>query len=180
MTLAYSVNRHKYIVIAVLILGLFLTSPALSASKSTTVNVSVTVAPLFEISVVGPDNGHLDFGYIDRDPNGPITLESGEVKVQAKSNLGVPYQITHALVNPLTNGDGISFSDKDLSVAARGINTSGLASSGETVSTDTSTLFRSNPKGKSDTIIAQYKLTVRPSQAAGNYKSKLLYTIVTL
>ena len=56
----------------------------------------------------------------------------------------------------------------------------GIASKSMTVSTSPSTLFRSDSKGKSDTINAIYNLEVNPNQDSGHYSTGLVYTIVTL
>lgn len=151
-----------------------------AASNSVTVKVSVTIPPLFELSVSGPTHGNIEFGVVERDPLYPVTVESQDVVLTAKSNLGRPYEITHALVTPFSNESNDRFAEEDLTVSAENLKTGGTAVQSTRVTTTPSAIYTSDTEGKSETIKANYKLLVRPEQAAGNYQTKLVYTFTTI
>ena len=56
-------------------------------TKSVEISVSATVLPMLELSVSGPAGGNIEFGAIERTPNGAVTLQSKELLVQTKTNL---------------------------------------------------------------------------------------------
>ena len=151
---------------------------ALANSATVTVNVSCTILPLFEMEVSGPANGNIEFGAIQKDPDQNVDASASEVMIRAKSNLGQPYIIKHELITPMSTGDGAVLPDGSMSVNASASN--GTTAKGTAVGTDSEVLYQSGPTGEGDTITAQYTLNVHPDQEAGDYNSKLLYTIVTV
>lgn len=171
----------KYFVLAVA-MGVMALVPleAQAASKSVSVNISVTIPPLFEIDVSGPAGGNIEFGIVNKDANGPVEAASSEVVINTRSNLQQPYQITQKLVSPLSNGQGQTIGPENFSVQSVSSIEDGTASSGTGISTQDSSLFTSDASGKSNTLRTVYRLRVNPEQSAGTYQSKLVYTIVTL
>jgi len=149
-------------------------------SKSVEIKVSATVAPVFEISVEGPAGGNIEFGTIHRDPHQSVTAPSKEVIIKARSNLGQPYEISQKLVGPLVNDSGKSFGEGSITARAVNNRTDGTAYESVPVSTNPTVLFRSNPKGHSDSVTAVYDLEVQPDQDAGFYTTGLVYTITAL
>lgn len=155
-----------------------LSGSAWANSATVSVNVSCTILPLFEMEVSGPANGNIEFGTIQKNPDQSVDVSAPEVTISAKSNLGQPYMITHELIAPLTNDNGAILPDGSMSVQASALN--GSAAQDQAVGTDSGVLYHSDAAGKSDTITARYNLNVHPDQDAGDYQSKLLYTIVTI
>ena len=149
------------------------------AGITATVNVSCTILPLFEMAVTGPNGGNIEFGVIQKDADQNVLVTAPEVVISAKSNTGQPYMITHELITPLANDEGAVLPDGSMSVNASSAS-GGSTAKGAAVGTDTGVLYHSDATGKSDTVTARYDLDVNPDQEAGNYQSKLLYTIVTV
>jgi hypothetical protein len=158
--------------------SLLMCGAAWANSATVTVNVSCTILPLFEMEVTGPAGGHIEFGSIKKDPDQNVSAAAPEVVIRANSNLGQPYMITHELIAPLSSDDGAVLPDGSMSVNATAAN--GSAAKSQAVGTDTEVLYHSDAGGKSDIITARYDLDVHPDQDAGQYRSKLLYTIVTV
>lgn len=168
----------KYLNIAALTaLSLFIAGSALANSTTVSVNVSCTILPLFEMEVVSPVNG-IEFGAIQKNPDANVDVAAPEITIRAKTNMGQPYIIKHELLTPLSNDSGAILPDGSMSVDATSGN--GSAAQGQAVGTDSEILYQSNAGGQSDTVTARYNLNVHPDQDAGQYQSKLLYTIVTV
>lgn len=165
------------LIIPILILGLPLTSHALS--RSVQVNVSCTIAPMFELEVSGPAAGNIDFGTVHKDADGALTFDSSEVVIRTKTNLGQPYHVTQMLLTPIQNEEGHQFSAEDFTSRAVAEKSGGNFVSEGAVSTAPVPLFVSND-GKSNVITANYQLKVKPEQPSGHYASKLVYTIATI
>ena len=170
----------KYQNIAVLTaLLLALSGSAWANSATVTVNVSCTILPLFEMEVTGPNGGNIEFGMIRKDPDQSIDASAPEVTIKATSNLGQPYMIKHELIAPITSNEGAVLPDGSMTVNASSAS-GGSAANGKPVSTDSDVLYQSDATGQSDTVTAHYNLNVDPNQEAGQYQSKLLYTIITV
>jgi len=170
------INRMKKLVIMVT-MGLICTSLSYAGSK-VSINVSVTIKPILEISAVGPNNGHIEFGSVQKNAASPVTVESGDVVVTARSNLGEPYHVTQELTSLLSDQSGNTMQDQSLKSFAKSDSNPEGAIQGGAVNTKPALLYRSNPTGGSETIRARYELTVLPDQPAGNYESKLVYSII--
>lgn len=170
----------KYLALLLGMTSFLITSSVCFAeTKTHTVNVSVTIAPLLELSVSGPAGGNIEFGLTNKDPNGAVTVNSEDVVISATTNLRRPYQITQSLVTPLENEHNDVFSSEDFSVSGKSVSSKGTVLQGN-VSTSPTVLFRSDAEGMSDTFVTKYHLNVKPEQAPGRYQSRLIYTITTL
>ena len=177
------VNRLKVLIfvpVVSMVIALCHSPSSYALSKSVEIKVSATVAPVFEISVEGPTGGNIEFGTIHRDPHQAVTAPSKEVIIKARSNLGQPYEISQKLVRPLVNENGKGFGEGAITAHAVNNHTDGTAYESVSVSTNPTVLFRSNPKGLSDTVTAVYNLKVQPDQDAGHYTTGLVYTITAL
>jgi hypothetical protein len=169
----------KYLAIVLLTALLVLSAPlAIAGSNTVTVNVSAIILPLFEIGVSGPNGKDIDFGVIQKNPNGSITISSNDIVVTTQSNLGRPYRVTQELIAPLTNERGTPVPNDAMTVDAR--SQKGQAAVGQVVNTSASTLLESDAQGSSDTVTASYKLRVEPQQEAGQYNTRLVYSIVSV
>ncbi len=166
----------KLNIAALTTLALFLTVPALANNTTVSVNVSCTILPLFEMEVISPVNG-IEFGAIQKNPDANVDVSAPEITIRAKTNMGQPYIIKHELLTPLASDNGAILPDGSMSVDATSGN--GSTAQGQAVGTDPEVLYQSDANGQSDTITARYNLNVHPDQDAGQYQSKLLYTIVT-
>lgn len=155
-----------------------LCTSAWANNATVSVNVSCTILPLFEMSVTGPNGGNIEFGAIQKEAGQDVVKDAPEVVISAMSNLGKPYKITHELISPLSNGS-TALPDGSMSVDATSAG-GGSAAKNQTVGTVSKTLYESDALGKSDTVTARYNLKVKPEQDAGQYQTKLLYTIVTV
>lgn len=167
------------VLMAALFVAVLCPETAHSAQKSVTVNVSATILPLFQIEVGGPANGNIEFGVIQKDPDGDVTIQAKEVVITTQSNLRTPYIITQSLSTPLANENGVGVPAGALRVSAQNNKSGGSASQNVEVGTDSSVLFRSDNNGQGDTISANYTLRVPPVQEAGEYRSQLVYTLTT-
>ena len=170
----------KYLnIVALTLLCVALSGSAIANQATVSVNVSCTILPLFEMQVSGPNGGNIEFGAIQKEAGQTVDKTAPEVIISAKSNLGRPYLIKHALIAPLANTTGEAIPDGAMSVDATNAG-GGSSAKSQTVGTTSQTLYQSDAAGQSDTITARYNLKVQPQQDAGHYESKLLYTIVTV
>lgn len=167
--------KKTLLITATVILALGGTAEA--ETKSVSIDVTVRVLPIFELTVSGADGGNLEFGDVQKSGSGDVFAESKEMVLTAKSNLGRPYQITQTLSEPLRSDNAETFEEGDLTVRAQNSATQGSVTNGAGVTTTPTTLFTSDSRGKGDTIRASYRLRVKPDQPAGDYKTRLVYTI---
>lgn len=155
-------------------------SVCLAANSATvTVDVSVTIRPLFELSVSGPANGNIEFGEVDKKANENTFATSEKVLVTAKTNLREPYMITQSLQSPLQSSSGSTMPDDSMTVSAKSFNTNGKPANNQAVGINSTVLFESDANGMGDTVEAEYQLKIASNQDSGQYKSKLTYSIVT-
>jgi len=171
------VKRLTALIIVAAIIGMPV--PCHALSKSVQVNVSCTIAPMFELDVSGPTGGNIEFGTLHKDPNGTLTFDSNEVTIRAKTNMGQPYHVTQMLVTPIRNANGDEFEAGDFTSRATAEGPGSPVVRDGFVTTQPMTLLSSND-GKSSAVTASYKLKVKPGQASGFYASKLIYTIATI
>ena len=154
---------------------------AFAASKTVTANSSAVIGSVLELTVSGQGRSELRFGNIQ--PSGTAPVEAGPVVmiVHVESNSGERYQVTHATSGPLQNPDGYRIELENLK-----FKTSALASNGTVVSSLTpvslapQVVFTSDLEGSSDTVQAEYTLTIPANQPPGDYSTFLTYTASTL
>ena len=164
------------------LLGLLQTFPVCAESDSKTVRVSATIVPRLELSVTPQTGQDVAFGIIEQPSLGETTRRSVNVALNVFSNLGRPYHVTQLVRHPLANIDGSAIPADQFQVethdASRG--TLGAPSATAIVPGDSTTLYTSDGRGKSDAFLADYSLTVTPHTPAGTFGTEIVYTVTSL
>ena len=169
-------------VLIVLSLSLFvLWSQAFAASKTVTTDARASVGSILELTVSQQGQSELRFGNIMPSALGPQEVGPVVMMIDVKSNSGERYQVTQAVNSSLQNSDGnqIDITNLKFKTASSKSNGTGVDSPAP-VSASSQIIFTSDSQGTSDTITAEYTLTVPSSQAPGDYSTLLTYTVSSL
>ena len=156
-------------------------TPVFAESLNVSVNTTVSIPTILELKIEETGQSELHFGNIR-----PSTIQATEagpviVKIHVTSNIGETYQVTQAMSNPLENAQGVQLGSDNLKFKTTAAKTAGTVIATATpVTKNIQTIFISDLKGTSDTIQAEYTLTVPPSQAPGDYSALLTYTVSSL
>jgi hypothetical protein len=151
-------------------------------SESRTLQVHVQVEPLFLVDVSSrAGTNTIEFGTVQLISREEMAkTETVQVDISVLSNLGVPYQVSHALTGPLVNQVGEVLALENFAVQtippAYG---SGEVSTLQAIVPEGQLLFESSFDGVSDHFTANYLLSIPPTQAGGDYQTNLIYTIAT-
>ena len=152
--------------------------PAYPETKSVVADTRVFVETILELTISQEGQSELRFGNIR--PSAIDATEAGPIimLIEVKSNSGDRYQVTQTISSPLENseGDKIDLDHLRFTTSSSKSN-GGVVSSPTPVSASSQVIFTSDPQGTSDTISAQYMLSVPPSQAPGDYSTLLTYTV---
>lgn len=149
-------------------------------SESHTVEVSATILPRLELSVI-PDTGSgIAFGVLTQPADGTTASRSVNVALNVFSNLGRPYEVTQTLRQPLTNAEGQMMAPEQFRMTTRQAAHGTLAPERSLVPGVPATLYTSDARGTSDTFLADYSLTATPATPAGTFQSDILYTVTSL
>ena len=149
--------------------------------KTVVANTTAYIAPLLELAISQTGQSELRFGNIrpsaiDTTQVGPITL-----LIDVKSNTGDRYQVIQTINSALENSEGDKIDLSNLRFKTSSIKSNGIAIASPTpVSASSQIVFTSDAQGTSDTISAEYTLTVPASQAPGDYSALLTYTVSSL
>jgi len=150
-------------------------------TKAASTNTTASIAPLLELAISQTGQSELRFGNIrpsaiDVTQVGPITL-----LIEVKSNTGDRYQVTQTINSALENSEGDKIDLERLKFKTSSLKPNGTTIASPTpVSVSSQIIFTSDAQGTSDTISAEYTLTVPPSQAPGDYSALLTYTVSSL
>ena len=153
-----------------------------SESDSKVVRVSATILPRLELSI-SPNTGEsIAFGELEQPAPGDTRSRSVTVTVNVFSNLGHPYQVTQLVRQPMTNPQGHLIPDEQFRITTLGTARGSLGAMDATPITPgaSTTLYTSDDRGKSDTFLAEYTLTVTPQTPAGDFNTEVLYTVTSL
>ena len=156
-------------------------TPVFAGIQNISVNTTVSVPTILELKIEETGQSELRFGNIR--PSAIQATEVGPVivKIHVTSNIGETYQVTQAMSNPLENAQGVQMRSENLKFKTTAAKTAGTVIAAATpVTKNLQTIFISDLKGTSDTIHAEYILTVPPSQAPGDYSALLTYTVSSL
>ena len=156
-------------------------SPAFAETKTVTTNTSASVGSILELTISQAGQSELRFGNIQ--PSAIDTKETGPVVIviDVKSNTGERYQVTQNITSALANSNGDQIDIANLKFKTSSASSSGTAvNSPIAVSTASQIIFTSDSQGASDTIKAEYTLTIPPAQASGDYSALLTYTVSSL
>jgi hypothetical protein len=135
---------------------------------------------IFEISISPQDQRYsIDFDNL-KPSDGP---RRNEVLIEVKSNLGRPYQVTQNVISDLANSQGDKISSKYFLLQTLPVNnTRGNLKIMEKTSVEKGNLllFVSSPEGSTDQFKVVYELTCPADLKAGNYSSKITYTLTEI
>lgn len=147
-------------------------------SQNTVVTAKAVVPSILELKISEAGQLELNFGVmrpsaLDETVLGPIVI-----KVDVTSNIGDRYVVTHAMNGTLRNEEGVELSADHLKFTSQPEKSKGLGvPDPQSVGSGAQTVFSSDQEGTSDTINIEYRLTVPPAQAPGNYSTLLTYTV---
>ena len=135
---------------------------------------------IFEISITPQDQRYsIDFDNL-KPSDGPRT---NEVLIEVKSNIGRPYQVTQNVLSELDNGNGDKILAKYFSVQTSPVNnTKGSLKVTTKIPVEKGNLllFTSDSEGSADKFKVTYELTCPVDLKAGNYSSKITYTLTEI
>jgi hypothetical protein len=154
----------------------FMDGPDAQMRLLDTIDLEVEHPRLFELSVT-PENkrGILRFeGLKPRDPP-----KTNEVTVEIKTNLGKRYQVTQNLYSDLTDKEGHIIPPGYLTMKTESLDTKGTLRflARDALKTGDAILFISDEKGSADKFKIIYELTVPANVPAGDYSTRISYSL---
>ena len=135
---------------------------------------------IFEISIT-PQDQRYNIDFANLKPSDVPRIN--EVLIEVKSNLGRPYQVTQNVLSELENGNGDKIPAANFSVQTFSVNnTKGSlkVSSKIPVEKGNLLLFISDSDGSADKFKVTYELTCPAGLKAGNYSSRITYTLTEI
>jgi hypothetical protein len=134
----------------------------------------------FEISISPQDQRYsIDFANL-KPSDGP---RLNEVLIEVKSNLGQPYQVTQNVLSELVSGDGEKIPAKYFSLQTLSANnTKGSLKIPNKIPVEkgNALLFVSDTNGSTDKFKVIYELICPIDLRAGNYSSRITYTLTEI
>ena len=135
---------------------------------------------IFEISITPQDQRYnIDFANL-KPSDGP---RLNEVLIEVKSNLGRPYQVTQNVLSELENSNGDKIPAKYFSLQTFSVdNTKGSLKIASKIPVEkgNALLFVSDNNGAADKFKVIYELTCPADLRAGNYSSRITYTLTEI
>jgi hypothetical protein len=135
---------------------------------------------VFEISISPQDQRYsIDFANL-KPSDGP---RLNEVLIEVKSNLGRPYQVTQNVLSELASGEGEKIPSKYFSLQTLPVNNvkgSLKILNKIPVEKGNILLFVSDTDGSADKFKVIYELTCPADLRAGNYSSRITYTLTEI
>ncbi|MFH1281658.1 MAG: hypothetical protein ABIH91_02955 [Candidatus Omnitrophota bacterium] len=135
---------------------------------------------IFEISI-SPQDQRYSIDFVDLKPSAGPRLN--EVLIEVKSNLGRPYQVTQNVLSELVNSKGDKIPAKYFSLQTFAVdNTKGnlKIASKIPVEKGNALLFISDINGSADRFKVIYELICPVDLMAGNYSSRITYTLTEI
>ena len=155
-----------------------LASPVRSETKTLITDSKAVIGPVLELTISQQGQSELKFGNIRPSALGPTEAGTVLMIIDVKANTGERYQVTQVMSGPLENAEGRKLGLEYLKFKTAGSKSNGAGIATPTnVSASAQVIFTSDANGSSDTITAEYTLTVPPSQEPGDYSSLLTYTV---
>ena len=145
-----------------------------------TFDLELDIVSLFDIYVFsgGVEGVALQFGEVSY-KTGPRTSES---EVFIDSNLRKTYQIIQKVASPMINENGVKIPPEDFTVRVKDLEMTEepkfYLKEAAPVKEGESVIFSSGPFGESIHFKVVYELTMRPDSKAGNYSTKIGYSLV--
>jgi len=135
---------------------------------------------IFEVSISPQDQRYsIDFDNL-KSSDGP---RLNEVLIEVKSNIGRPYQVTQNVLSELINSTGEKIPDKNFLIQTLAVNdTKGKLQIVDKVPVvkGNALLFVSDNDGAADKFKVIYELTCPVNLKAGNYSSRITYTLTEI
>ncbi|MFA6129859.1 MAG: hypothetical protein WC731_02620 [Candidatus Omnitrophota bacterium] len=135
---------------------------------------------IFEI-YISPQDQRYNIDFVNIKPSDGPRLN--EVLIEVRSNLGRPYQVTQNVLSELVNDRGDKIPSKNFSLQTLPVDkTKGsLRIPGkEPVKKGSQLLFISDSYGSADKFKIIYELICPPDLGAGNYSSRITYTLTEI
>gem|GEM_PF-507966 len=145
-----------------------------------TLDVEFDIAPIFDIHVYSQDTEGvaLNFGNVNF-KSGP---KSSENEIFVETNMGKPYTIVQRVSSPMVDGQGNKIPAEDFVMKVKDVETDEMPKSYiqefVPVKEGENTIFSSGPSGASAHLKVEYRLTMRPESKAGNYNTRIGYSVV--
>ncbi len=143
-----------------------------------TLNLELENERMFNLIVTPEIGGSLQFR--DLKPNQPPRVN--EVTLQVKTNIGKRYQVSQDTPSLFTDKEGNIIPGKYFTVRTESLNTKGILNYPQKteVKPGEMSLFVSDETGSSDTFNVIYELSTPPDLHAGDYTTRIVYTISEL
>ncbi|MDD5019034.1 MAG: hypothetical protein PHH75_02015 [Candidatus Omnitrophica bacterium] len=155
-----------------------MTGPA--QPKLKTLDVEFHVSPVFDIRVYSQDQEGvaLEFGNISY-KSGP---KSSENEIFVESNLGKPYTIVQMVSSPMVSESGEKVSGDSFVMKVKDVvsdeTPKAYVQEFVPVREGENKIFSSGPAGASARLKVEYRLTMGAESKAGNYKTRIGYSLV--
>ena len=135
---------------------------------------------IFEISISPQDQRYsIDFNNL-KSTDGPRT---NEVLIEVKTNIARPYQVNQSMLSELVSNNGEKIPSKYFSLQTLSVNdTKGNLKIANKIPVEKGNvlLFVSDAKGSADKFKVIYELTCPADLRAGNYSSRITYTLTEI
>ena len=108
--------------------------------------------------------------------------KKNEITLEVKSNLGKQYQVSQTIFSELTNAAGVIIPFANFTITEENLDTKGTLKIPQKVpvsKTDT-VLFVSDKKGSADKFKLIYELTVPDDVRAGDYSTRITYSLLEI
>ena len=140
-----------------------------------TLSLEVENERMFNLIVTPEMGGSLQFR--DLKSNQPPRIN--EVTLQVKSNIGKRYQVSQNISSLFTSPEGQTIPGKYFTIREESLNTKGVLKYPDKTETKAGemSLFVSDKEGSSDTFKVIYELTIPPDLHAGDYSTRIIYTL---
>lgn len=143
------------------------------------IDLQVEITPLFDIYVYsgGEEGVALKFGEVSY-KTGPRT---SDVEVIVESNMGKPYQVVQKVGGPMINETADKLPAEDFTVTVKEVDSQdeprSYLSESAAVKEGDSVIFASGSRGLSARFIVEYQLMMRADTKAGNYGTRIGYSL---
>lgn len=155
--------------------------PSIQAASTLATNSKAEIPTILELRVSEASQSELKFGNIQPSALQPTEVGPMQVILRVNSNINEKYQVTQALAGPLENEKQATIDNKFLKFKTSSENKEAKPVSALTeMAAGTQTIYVSDEKGLSDTINAEYYLTVPVDQDPGDYTTAITYTVSSI
>ncbi len=141
-------------------------------------NLEAEIARVFDLVIIPELGGVIEF----RDLKPQATPKQSEVRIEVNNNTGKKYQVSQQLLTGLVNREGKSIPPGNFTLRQESLGTKGVLqfSSPVGVKMGETVLFVSDKEGSSDKFKIIYELIPSLDIAAGNYSTRMTYSISEL